>query len=49
MKNNGNPQELLKQTMSRYKPEQIDQFIKYANNMGFSTEQLSQYGINSKS
>lgn len=48
MNNNGNPQELLKQTMSKYSPEQMKQFIQYANNMGFSNEQLSQFGINTK-
>lgn len=48
MNNNGNPQELLKQTMSRYNPEQMKQFIQYANNMGFSNEQLNQFGINTK-
>ena len=48
MNNNGNPQELLKQTMSRYNPEQMKQFIQYANNMGFSNEQLNQFCINTK-
>lgn len=48
MNNNGNPQELLKQTMSRYTPDQIKQFSQFANNMGISNEQLSQYGINTK-
>lgn len=48
MTNNGNPQELLKQTLGKYSPEQMQQFIKYANNMGFSNEQLSQFGINTK-
>lgn len=48
MNNKGNPQELLKQTMSRYSPEQIKQFTQFANNMGISNEQLSQFGINTK-
>lgn len=48
MSNNGNPRELLNQTMSSYSPEQIKQFIQYANSMGISTEQLSQCGINTK-
>lgn len=48
MSNNGNPQELLKQTMSRYSPEQLKQFIQYANSMGISNEQLNQVGINTK-
>ena len=47
-KNNGNPQELLKQTMSGYTPEQMQQFTKFANNMGISNQQLQQYGINTK-
>lgn len=48
MKNNGNPQELLQQTMSKYTPEQIKNFTQFANNMGISNEQLNQYGINTK-
>lgn len=48
MKNNGNPQELLRQTISMYNPQQLQQFIKYANSMGFSNEQLKSFGINSK-
>lgn len=48
MKNNGNPQELLNQTLGKYNPEQLKQFVQYANNMGFSNEQLNQFGINTK-
>lgn len=48
-KNNGNPQELLKQTIGGYTPEQMQKFMQFANNMGISNEQLNQYGINSKS
>jgi len=45
-KSNGNPQELLKQTMSKYTPEQIKQFSQFANNMGITNEQLVKAGIN---
>ena len=48
-KSNGNPQELLKQATNGYTPEQMKQFIQFANNMGISNEQLEHYGINSKS
>ena len=47
-KNNGNPQELLKQATSGYSPEQMQKFMQFANNMGISNEQLNQVGINSK-
>lgn len=47
-KNNGNPQELLKQATNNYSPEQMQQFIKFANGFGISNEQLTKYGINSK-
>lgn len=47
MMKNQNPQDILMQTMSKYTPEQKQQFIKYANNFGLSNEQLKQYGINS--
>ena len=47
-KNNGNPQELLKQVTGNYTPEQMQQFQKFANGFGITNEQLSQFGINSK-
>lgn len=47
-KNNGNPEELLKQVTGNYTPEQIQQFQKFVNGFGISNEQLSKYGINSK-
>ena len=47
-KNNGNPQELLKQATSNYTPEQMEGFIKFANGFGISNEQLKELGINSK-
>jgi hypothetical protein len=48
VKSNGNPQVLLNQVMGGYTPEQTQKFIKFANSMGISNEQLTQYGINSK-
>ena len=47
-KNQNNPQEFLNQIMSKYKPEQIDNFRKYASSFGFSEEQLNKYGIKTK-
>lgn len=47
-KNNGNPEELLKQVTGNYTPEQMQQFQKFVNGFGISNEQLSKYGINSK-
>ena len=47
MKNgSGNPQELLKQATGKYTPEQMKNFVKFANDMGISNEQLKQFGIN---
>jgi hypothetical protein len=47
MKNN-NPQDMLNQLTSNYTPEQMNNFIKYANGFGITNEQLNKYGINSK-
>ena len=47
-KNNGNPQEILNKITSGYTPEQLEQFSKFANNVGFTNEQLKQFGINTK-
>ena len=47
-KNQSNPQEIFKQITSNYTPEQMQHFKQYANNFGFSDEQLKQYGINAK-
>jgi len=44
-KNQNNPQEVLNQMMSKYTPEQTQQFIQFANSFGISREQLNQYGI----
>lgn len=48
IKNNGNPQEFLKQIMGNYTPEQMKQFRQFANNFGYSEETLDKYGINAK-
>ncbi len=47
-KNNGNPQELLKQATGNYSPEQMKQFRQFANGFGITNEQLDKFGINSK-
>jgi len=47
-KSNGNPEELIKQITGNYKPEQIQQFKKFANGFGFTDEQLNKFGINSQ-
>ena len=47
-KSQSNPQEFLNQIMSKYTPEQLNQFRQYANNFGVSNEQLDKYGINAK-
>ena len=48
IKNTNNPQEYLNQLISKYTPEQKENFIKFANGYGVSNEQLSKYGINPK-
>ena len=47
-KSQNNPQEFLNTIVSKYTPEQLNQFRQYANSFGFSNEQLDKYGINSK-
>ena len=47
-KNQNNPEVMLNNMMSKYSPEQIQQFRKFANGFGVSDEQLNKYGINSK-
>ena len=47
-KNKSNPQEVLNQMMSKYTPEQVEQFKQFANGFGISDEQLSRFGINTK-
>lgn len=45
IKNNNDPQELLKELTSKYTPEQKQEFMKFANGYGVSNEQLNKYGI----
>lgn len=47
-KNQNNPNEVLKEMTSKYSPEQMKNFMKFANGFGITNEQLSKYGINSK-
>lgn len=47
-KNQSNPEEFLKQITSNYTEEQMQQFRQYANNFGFSNEQLDKFGIKTK-
>ena len=47
-KSQNNPQEYLKEMMSKYTPEQMNKFREYAKGFGFTDEQLKNYGINSK-
>lgn len=47
-KNQKNPNEILNQMTSKYTPQQMQDFIKFANGFGITNEQLSKYGINVK-
>jgi hypothetical protein len=47
-KNQNDPQQFLNELTSKYTPEQMQQFKKYASGFGFSDEQLKNFGINSK-
>jgi len=44
-KNQNNPQELLNNMIGKYTPEQLQQFKKFANGFGITSEQLNKYGI----
>ena len=44
-KNQNDPKEMIKQMTSKYKPEQIENFKKYANGFGITNEQLENFGI----
>ena len=46
---NKNPQDVLKDIMSKYTPEQLEGFKNYLSSFGIRDEQLQQYGINTKS
>ena len=47
-RNQGNPEEFLKQIINKHSPEQINNFRKYLGGFGFSEEQLNNYGIKAK-
>ena len=44
-KNQSNPQEMINNMISKYKPEQINNFKQFANGFGISNEELNKYGI----
>ena len=44
-KNQNDPNEIIKQMISKYKPEQIESFKKYANGFGITNEKLKEFGI----
>ena len=44
-KNQNDPNEMIKQMISKYKPEQIESFKKYANGFGITNEKLKEFGI----
>jgi len=44
-KNQSNPQELINNMISKYKPEQINNFKQFANGFGITNEELNKYGI----
>lgn len=47
-KSQNNPQEILNQMMSKYTPEQLQQFKQFANGFGVTEEQLNKFGIGTK-
>lgn len=47
-KSQSNPQEMINNIVSNYKPEQIQQFRQYANGFGITNEQLEKFGIKGK-
>lgn len=47
-KNQNNPQEVLNGMLKDYSPEQMQQFMKFANGFGISDEQLNNFGIKVK-
>jgi hypothetical protein len=47
-KSNGDPRQMLQQMTGNYTPEQRKQFMQFANRFGFTSEQLNNFGINSK-
>ena len=47
-KNQSNPNEMINQIVSKYTPEQMANFRKYANGYGITNEQLENFGIKAK-
>ena len=47
-KKQNNPQEILNEMTSKYTPEQMKSFRKFANGFGITDEQLNKFGIGSK-
>lgn len=47
-KNQNDPQKLINDMIGKYKPEQVNQFIKFAKGFGITDEQLNNFGINAK-
>lgn len=48
IKNQNDPNKILNDMTSKYTPEQMKQFIQFANSFGITNEQLNKYGINTK-
>ena len=47
-KSNSDPKQFLNQLMSKYTPEQMNSFRKYASGFGFTDKQLDELGIKTK-
>lgn len=47
-KSQNNPQQFLNDMISKYTPEQMQNFIKFANGFGITNEQLNNFGIKVK-
>ena len=48
VKNQNDPNKLMNDMTSKYTPEQIKQFRKFANGFGVTDEQLNNFGIKTK-
>lgn len=45
VKSKNDPNKILSDMTSKYSPEQMKQFMQFANGFGITNEQLSKYGI----
>ena len=45
IKSKNDPNKILSDMTSKYTPEQMKQFMQFANGFGITNEQLSKYGI----